>query len=148
MIKTAFKKNPSLIPLEGLLGTWDVTMSHVALPEPVTWKASIEWFENAFIIMRWLVEHDIPDTVMIMGRNENKPDDMYSLLTYDSRGVSRIFDMQFSESVWKFSREDKDFFQRFEGTVKEDSITGKGENSNDSGKTWEHDYTLTYTRVK
>jgi hypothetical protein len=148
MTKTAFKKNPALIPLSGLIGSWNVTMNHVALPEPVTWKASVEWFENAFIIMRWLVEKDIPDTVMIMGRNENKPNDMYSLLTYDSRGVSRTFDMGFSKGVWKFSREDPDFFQRFEGIVNKDSITGKGENSYDSGKTWEHDFDMTYTRIK
>jgi hypothetical protein len=56
--------------------------------------------------------------------------------------------MSFADGIWKFWREDSDFFQRFEGKISEDgnSIIGSGENSYD-GKNWEHDYDITYTRI-
>ncbi|CAN5175533.1 hypothetical protein BH09PAT1_BH09PAT1_7360 [soil metagenome] len=69
---------------------------------------------------------------------------------YDARGVSRIFDMTFNNGIWKSWREDSDFYQRFEYMISKDgnSIEGKGEISHDSGKTWDHDFNITYTRLK
>jgi hypothetical protein len=145
---TLFSKNPSLSPLTVLIGTWTVEMSHVALPTPLTWQDSFEWLDNAFIIWHWEGKNEVPGAKILISRNENKPINTYSMFYYDTRGVSRIFDMSFDNGIWKFWREDADFFQRFEGTISEDGdhITGKGENSSD-GKKWEHDFSITYTRI-
>ena len=151
MSKTSvFTKNPALEPLSVLIGKWNVKMSHVALPNPLTWQASFEWLDNAFIIGRWDGKNEIPRTIFLIGRNENKPSNKYSMFSYDSRGVSRIYDMSFEKGVWKFWREDSDFFQCFEGKINEeaDAITGNGKNSFDGGKKWEPDFTITYARIK
>lgn len=50
------------------------------------------------------------------------------LFAYDARGVSRISEMTFANGIWKFWRNDTDFYQKFEGKVNEagDTITGEG----------------------
>jgi hypothetical protein len=146
-------KNPALSPLSILIGEWNVKVSNASfLPSPddtVTWQASIEWLEDAFMIWRSQGMNDFPESISIIGRNENQASDRYSMFYYDSRRVSRIYEMSFNNGVWKLWREDSDFFQRYEGKINEagDSISGKWENSSD-GKKWEHDFTITYVRIK
>jgi hypothetical protein len=62
--------------------------------------------------------------------------------------------MRFSDGVWTLLRDSPDFSplsfsQRFTGTFGDDgdTIRGPWETSND-GSTWEHDFDLTYTRVR
>jgi hypothetical protein len=143
------KQNQALIPLSFLIGKWNVTMTHTALPNPLTWQDSFDWLENGFIIWHWEGKDEVPKATFIIGRNENKSGNIYSMLYYDARGVSRYQEMSFENNVWKFWRNGSDFFQRFVGNISEDgnTITGKGEMSHDGGKTWEHDFDITYTRV-
>lgn len=76
---------------------------------------------------------------MITGRDESH--DSYCMLHYDSRGVSRIYQLSLNGGVWQIWREAPGFSQRFTGT-----ISGYWEKSHD-GATWEHDFDLTYIRV-
>jgi len=39
------------------------------------------------------------------------------VLSYDARSVSRVYEMSFSEGVWKMWREAPGFWQRYESTV-------------------------------
>jgi len=70
------------------------------------------------------------------------------VLSYDARSVSRVYEMSFSEGVWKMWREAPGFWQRYESTVSRNgkSISGQWERSAD-GSTWEHDFDVTYTRL-
>ena len=146
-------KNPALVPLGVLIGNWNVKVSNASfLPDPndtVTWQASFEWMEDSFIIWHSQGKDDFPKSVSVIGRNENKASDKYNMLYYDSRGVSRVYKMSFSTRIWKLWRDDSDFFQRFEGKINEDDnvIVGNWENSPD-GKKWNHDFTITYTKIK
>lgn len=143
------KKNPLLQPLSVLVGTWDVTMKHVAISEPLSWHSKIEWLENGFILWHWEGKNEVPEAKLIIASNSNTTPGNFTLLYYDARDISRISRMTFENKLWKFIREDEDFYQRFEGTVSEDGnrIDGHGENSNDKGKTWQHDYDIIYTRI-
>ena len=66
---------------------------------------------------------------------------------YDSRGVLRVYDMRLDESVWELHREFPGS-QRFIGRFNADrtAIDGAWQQSAD-GKTWEHDFDLTYTKL-
>jgi hypothetical protein len=143
-------KNAALEPLSFLPGKWNVEMVHAQLPEPLTWQDSFELLENAFILWHWQGKNEVPPATFVIGRNENKSDDLYSALYYDARGVSRLIHMSFENGTWRFWRDDPEFSQRFEGKVSEDGnvITGSGEASKDGGKTWKHDYSITYTRIE
>jgi hypothetical protein len=140
--------NPALSQLQILIGEWNVEVSNASfLPSPTatqTGRASFEWLEGAFIVLRDTMP---PQSTSVIGRNESL--DTYSLLYYDARGVSRIYEMSFSQGVWKLWREDPDFFQRFEGKISadENSITGSWETAAD-GTEWKHDFDITYTRSR
>ena len=142
-------KNASLAPLGFLIGKWNVEMIHSVLPQPLNWEDSFEFVEESFILWHWQGKGEVPRATSVIGRNENKSGNMYSMLYYDSRGVSRIMDMSFNNRVWKYIRLDPDFSQRFEATVSEDRniVKGKGEASRDGGKTWKADFSIIYTRI-
>ena len=146
---TLLPKNPALAPLSILIGKWNVTMKHVAIPTPLTWQDSFEWLENSFILWHWQGKDEVPQAKIIIGVNENKSDDKYTILYYDSRSISRYQHMIFENGIWKFWREGADFYQRFEGKFSSNNniITGKGDMSHDKGVTWEHDYDITYERI-
>jgi hypothetical protein len=67
------------------------------------------------------------------------------VLYYDARSVSRVYEMSFSERVWKMWREAPGFWQRYESTVSKNGkiITGHWKKSADGSK-WEHDFDVTY----
>lgn len=72
----------------------------------------------------------------------------YCMVYFDSRGVSRIYQMTLSGDIWTIWREFPGFSQRFNGMFSDDNnvITARWEKSGD-GLNWEHDFDLTYTRV-
>ena len=145
--------NPSLKRLEVLVGDWNTEMSEMSFaPDPsarVHGQVSFEWIEGgAFLMMHMGAEHSpFPSAIEIIGRDESV--ETYSVLYFDSRGVSRIYEMSLDNGVWKMWRNSPGFSQRFMGTFSTDvnTITARREKSND-GITWEHDFNLTYTRVK
>jgi hypothetical protein len=141
--------NPALSDLEPLVGEWSVEIAFPADPEtPVRGSVSFEWLEGgAFLVMRAGVEWSGPSgSVAVIGRDEKT--ETYSMLYFDARGVSRIYEMSFGDGVWKQWRSAPGFSQRFTGTLSEDgsTIAAKWEKSSD-GSQWDHDFDLTYTRV-
>jgi len=88
-----------------------------------------------------------PEAVWLIGRDESTPD--YKVLYFDSRGVSRVYEMSFAGGVWKMWRETPAFRQRYEGNISDDgnTITARWEKSSD-GVRWEHDFDITYTRAR
>jgi hypothetical protein len=147
------KTNSALQRLSFLTGEWDVESSSMSFhPDPSAvahGRASFEWLEGG----AFLVEHsepdspDFPRSISLIG-----PDDAagtYCMLYYDSRGVSRVYQMSLNESSWDMWRDFPGFLQRFKGTLSGDgrSIRGHWEKSSD-GQHWEHDFDLTYTKLR
>jgi uncharacterized protein YndB with AHSA1/START domain len=147
------KPNPALDPLKELVGEWNMELSNAAfLPSPsdtVNGNVSFEWVEEgAFLVMRMGDKPPSPpQAVWLIGRDESMPD--YQVLYFDSRKVSRIYEMSFADGVWKMWRDAPGFSQRFQGTFSDDgnTITACWEKSFDGSK-WEHDFDLTYTKVR
>jgi hypothetical protein len=70
-----------------------------------------------------------------------------------SRGIARVYKTSIEDGLWKLWRDEPDFSpldfsQRFTGTFSADgkTIAGRWEICHD-GKTWEHDFDLTYTKA-
>jgi hypothetical protein len=144
-----FPENSELTPLGFLIGTWNVQMNHSALPEPLNWQDTFSWLDNGFIVWHWQGKKEVPAATLIIGRNEQKASNKFNILYYDARGISRFMTMSFENNVWRFWREGVDFFQRNEYIVNEEgtAMKGHGEMSRDSGKTWQHDFSITYSKV-
>jgi hypothetical protein len=136
--------------LERLAGTWHMEISMPLDPPLVTrGQAVFEWLEEGpFLVGRSSVEHaSFPTSTEIIGGDDSTG--TYSMLYFDSRGVSRIYQMSLGDKVWKLWREAPGFSQRFTGIFSDDGNTIKScwESSSD-GSNWEHDFDLTYTRAR
>ena len=144
--------NPALQSLEVLSGSWEMELSNAAfLPSPsatVKGAVSFEWIQSrAFLVMSMGDKlSGAPNAIWLFSRDETNPH--YTVLYYDARSVSRVYEMSFSGSVWKMWREAPGFRQRYEGTLSKNSktITAHWEKSSD-GINWEHDFDVTYTKL-
>jgi hypothetical protein len=148
-----FRSNPALDQLAPLIGEWNIEITNMSFdPDPSTvvrGHSSFDWLEGgAFLIQHLEIDNpDFPRSIAVMG-----PDDAaetYRMLYYDSRGVSRIYRMNFSGGIWTLWRDFPGFSQRFNGAFSEDGriITAYWEKSSDSSN-WERDFDLTYTKVR
>jgi len=135
--------------MEVLIGEWDLLGAHPFIPAPVRGRASFEWLEGgAFLVWQTFFEQSgPPNGIAVIGRDDSTG--LCSMLYYDERGVSRIYEMTVEGSVWKMWRNAPGFMQRMTGKISEDrnTITVHGELSKD-GSNWEQDLDLTYTRVR
>ena len=157
MMKTnpqiSVKSNAALDQLSTLIGEWNVEISSMSMDtEPsaiVRGHSSFAWLEGgAFVIHHSEIPNsDFPASTSVMGPDEEAA--TYRVLYNDSRGVSRIYRMTFSGGIWTLWRDFPGFSQRFHGTFSEDGrvITAKWEKST-NGSNWEHDFAVTYTRVR
>ena len=80
-----------------LVGDWKVTMTNAWFWEDpadvVEGSATVAWLDGAFLIMRWYFG-DVPEAVWVLGRSDAH--DAFVALSYDERGVLRVFDMTFT----------------------------------------------------
>src|SRR5579884_2420400 len=143
--------NPALRELSFLVGRWNAELSNAAF---INGKSDIEvnigWVKDgsALSIEQGSKDNLFGHAVWIVGRDDE--DDNYRVLYSDARGVSRVYYMSFSGSVWKIWRDiNPEFEQRFEGRIDKDgkTIIATWEKSHDGGKTWEKDFDMTYTRL-
>jgi|SRR6185503_13822196 len=145
--------NPSLKHLEILVGDWDMELSNASfLPsssDTVKGHVLFEWLEDGAFLIMYMGNKPpgTPDAMWLICRDESTSN--YTVLYYDTRKVSRVYEMSFSDDTWKIWRNSPGFSQRFEGKFSDDgnSIVAYWEKSSD-GSTWEHDFDVTYTRVK
>lgn len=137
--------------LQTLVGEWDLQILHPdpdVSPDPIGGSSSFEWvLGGAFLVQRQTVDHpDFPESLAVVGPGAG---DGFAYHYYDSRGVARTYQMRLDGGTWTFWREDPDFYQRFTWEFSPDGggINAKLEMSHDQGRTWEHDFDQTLTRV-
>jgi hypothetical protein len=149
-------RRESLEALEPFVGEWSLVAVFKDMPPADAGaRVTFEWLPGkTFLIERWEVPvPEAPDGIAIIGADPESEGN-YLQHYFDSRGVARVYRMSFEEGVWKLSRDEPDvspldFSQRFTGTFSEDgkSIAGSWEINHD-GKTWEHDFDLTYLKAE
>jgi hypothetical protein len=136
--------------LDPLIGNWTM---EVDLPGSVRGTASFAWvLGDRYVLQRSEVpQSDVPDGMCLLA----PAGDAFTQHYFDSRGVVRIYDMQVRDGLWTLERTKPDFsplsfWQRFEGRFSDDAdtIEARWERSEDEGRTWELDFTLTHRRVR
>jgi len=145
--------NPSLKHLELLVGDWDMELSNASfLPtssDVIKGHVAFKWVEGGAFLVMYMGNKppSTPDAIWLISRDESTTN--YTVLYYDNRKVSRVYEMSFSADIWKMWRNSPDFSQRFEGRFSNDGniITALWEKSGD-GATWEHDFDVTYTKAR
>lgn len=148
-------QDTALQPLKILIGEWKMMAIFKDIPSADEGaRVTFEWLPGKqFLIQRSEIPiPEAPDVIAIIGPDPES-DGNYLQHYFDSRGVARIYKMSFENGVWKLWRDEPDFSpldfsQRYIGTFSDDGkiIDGAWEICND-GKTWEHDFDLTYTKI-
>lgn len=141
--------NPALTALNPLVGNWDTELVFPTQPPTVMHeRTSSGWMDGgALLVMRSEIDGSgPPDSVSVIGRDD--AGDAYTMLYVDDRGVSRVYQMGFDGRTWTLERRAPGFSQRFTGTLNEDDtiIAAQWEKSDD-GHTWEHDFSMTWTKL-
>jgi hypothetical protein len=128
--------------LDRLLGTWDFTVHHAAMAEPVTGRQRYERaLEGAYVLLTWTYDHpEFPDAMALLS-----PETMHY---FDVRGITRVFHLRFDQAGWSMVNLDPEFSQRITARFTgPDAMDMEGEVSKDRGATWQHDLTMRSTRV-
>ena len=94
----------------------------------------------------WVAESPLPTTTII-GLDDASGE--FCQFFADARGMFRIYRMSLDGGVWRLWRDAPGFHQRFTGTLLPGgaAIEAYWEKSAD-GVAWEHDFDLTYTKIK
>lgn len=89
----------------------------------------------------------MPWATWMIGRDADGED--FTVLYHDSRAVSRVYGMSFSDSLWRMWRNHPSFAQRFKARVSQDRtlIDAEWEKSIDQGS-WEHDFSMRFSRSR
>lgn len=134
--------------LEPLVGEWAIEIRHPSIEGVIRGATSFAWLEGGgYLIQRSSVENpDFPKGLMRFGPAAAGGRIVQHY--FDSRGVARIYDVDFADGVLTLSRDDPDFAQRYSGRLSDDGTTlaGAFEICHD-GATWEHDFDIAYTKV-
>ena len=139
--------NDAMRRLEGLVGEWDVTMTHAwfleSLDTEIKGSASFEWLADAFLVMRstWA---DDSTFELVFGRNDAR--DAFVVFSHDDRGVYRVFEVTEPNGEWTLLREDPDFHQRIVMRFDADRIDMRADASEDAGQTWRKDLDYIFER--
>jgi len=150
MTNEASIPNTALSDLAPLVGEWTTVGTHPMVPgKTFHGKTSFSWIEGgAFLVMHSQIdEPDIPSGIAVFGSDDDS--DVFFMLYFDERGVSRKYETTLRDGTWKWWRNSPKFSQRFSGRIVDNgqTIISEGELSRD-GKRWEGDLRLTYTRIK
>src|SRR5215470_7480279 len=74
----------------------------------------IEWVQDgAFLALRMGDKSpNPPHALWLISRDDSTPN--YTVLSYDARGISGVYEMRFPKGVWKMTREAPGFWQGYE----------------------------------
>jgi hypothetical protein len=136
--------NPALEQLQILIGEWTVEVPQFPGQHG---RATFEWLDGgAYLRFQTETPDPAPNATLIIGRDESG--EVFTVLYYDSRGVSRVYQMTLANRAWRMWRDAPGFSQRFAGTLSQDggTIRAAWQKSPD-GSIWQHDFDLIYTRV-
>jgi hypothetical protein len=152
-------QSDALASLEPLIGEWSMEAVFpsgspaAGMQVEGVARTAFEYLTGGqFVIQRWEVPHPAaPDGIAVIGWDGTRG----SLLQhyFDSRGVTRLYEMRFADGVWELSRtapdfSPLDFSQRFTGTLSDDGRTIRGAwEIAPAGSEWEHDFELIYTKI-
>jgi hypothetical protein len=138
-----------LEPFEALIGEWTVELTHPAFEDTVIrgWT-TYEWLEGGrFLIQRARNEHpDFPDSLSVIGVMEGEGD--LSMQYFDSRGVHRVYGVEFDGNVLTVERDEPGFAQRLSATLSDDGSTLTGVwQLNEGGQGYRDDLAFTFRRA-
>src|SRR5262245_17514921 len=140
----------TLAPFAALIGDWSIEATHPAFGDVVVrGRARFEWLAGeSFLIQRAENEHpDFPDSMCVIGVMEGNGH--LSMQYFDSRGIHRLYRIEFDGRELRIWRDAPGFAQRLTAKLNADSTTLEGVwelNENDLG--FRDDLAIRYRRSR
>ena len=135
-------------------GKWELEVIHPRFPpNSIYGNTTFDWMESEmYMVQRTMIHQtEFPNSTMVFDYDTQTY--AYVLHYFDSRGVTRLYNMSLENEVWKMWRDTADFSkldfsQRFIGKFNEaeNTIQSYWEKSYD-GLNWEHDFKIIYRKV-
>ncbi|MBI1256473.1 MAG: hypothetical protein GC204_03290 [Chloroflexi bacterium] len=149
MVQATYQQLPTLEHLNLLVGEWNLEFIFANDPDHhLHGREDFEWMKDRiFLVEHWHVAHpNATDRIGIIGAND--AGESFTMHSFGSSGVTRIYSMSLNNGVWKLRYDEPGLTQRFEGKFSDDgnTITSYWERSTD-GSSWERDFDLIYSRV-
>jgi len=140
-------RDPALDELDILVGEWDTEGSHPLLDGVVRGRTMYEWLTGRrFLIQRSETPpNTVPSAVSVIGGGETPG--IWPMHYFDSRGVTRVYQLSFRDRVLRIWRDQPGFMQRSVGVFEDGDRTFrlKGELAEGSGP-WKRDLEMTFRR--
>lgn len=140
--------NPTLAPLEFLIGEWMTSGTHPMLPgAPLIGVTSFAWHESgAFLAMRSQVDEPrIPDGIALFGSDDRAG--AFTMIYFDEREISRIYSVEIAEGRITWSRDDPQLAQSVTVSAQPDgTLVSEGRMSQDGGP-WGPDLSQRFRRA-
>jgi hypothetical protein len=116
-------KNPDLKKLEIFIGDWKISASHPFIHNPITGKVNFSWFNGeSFLVMSTDFEQSGPPNSTAVIGSDDKAEKL-SMLYFDERGVSRIYEVKINDNILEMRRDFPGFSQRYKGIIKDNGNT-------------------------
>jgi hypothetical protein len=145
-------RDEALRRLDIFIGEWRVGLGSSIPTGDGGARSVFEWtLDRQFLVQRTEIpDPHVPNALAIIGYVAET--DAYRQHYFDSRGVNRLYAMDFRDGVWSLLREKADFTpldfkQRFTGEISGDGNAIFGTWEIDRGSGWTKDFHLTYARV-
>lgn len=148
MSNVTMPSSPALFVLRPLISSWTMriiwsekTHNLVGGSKSIEVPTNFGWASNGSFLLQTAGAGDAPVSYWMIGRDDASG--AFAALYADSRGVSRLYEMNFVEGLWKIWRAAPGFHQRFAGRIISDGkrIEACWERSED-GSSWERDFDL------
>ena len=148
------ERDPRLAALDILVGEWTEHIEHPDMKGIPDGRVTFAWtLDGRYLLQSSAIpQPEFPDSLSLIAPGED--DGTYTQHYFDTRGVTRLYQLSLADGIWRQWRtapdfSPLDFWQRFAGIFSEDGkrIDARWEQSHDGGATWELDFPLTFTRV-
>jgi hypothetical protein len=104
-------RDHALDQLEALVGEWDVEASHPTMAGSVPGRVTFEWLPGrAFLVQRSEMTAPFPSSIAVIGGGDNPG--TWPMHYFDSRGVTRLYELTVDRGTISISRDDPEFAQR------------------------------------
>src|SRR5256885_11927498 len=116
-------RDPGLDRLDVLVGEWDSKMTHPQIPGVTRGRATFEWLAGRrFLIFRSdVASSPIPTGIAIIGGGSTPG--TWPMAYFDSRGVTRTYQVSMDNGIWRMWRDHPGFSQRAVGAFDADGRT-------------------------
>jgi hypothetical protein len=107
MAQETYQRLPSLERLNRLVGEWNLEFIFPMDPDHhLHGREDFEWMKDGtFLFERWHVAHpDATDRVGIIGANDDG--ETFTMHSFGSSGVTRVYSMSLNDGVWKLWHDD------------------------------------------